>query len=607
MLTIENKDRYILKDNFTTIPRDEISEDLDESEDTQEPSLFFNPEELFVEGMTEDDFVKKYQEMMLVYLLNLEKDEETDSYDLSSIPEEELEDIAEIAKKYFESIDTDANGVLSKEEIDELAGRDGDLELISDDDIISLTTELFPEEDEIEELQELQEPPEPVPVYKSDGTKTDYSTYSPTSKNSSSQKTTAPTPVDLKKQRNEAQAKLDEERNNLKTIYNEGNKYIQTARNNYDTALQNDNKVSDELKNRQKENYAKMTALEQEIASLKSELVDVNADISNYTSIIDSKKSDISALDTALSKLDTSSAPDENSKSEIEKKRSDIVAQKEESEKIIEEAQKKLDSANKRKEEIEEELAVKEPEYKELKEAQKKIEEQISKSCDDTTKGLLEEYQNAQKEVKDAEDASNKKITELEQKVNELDKQINSSEAGKIATKYAPTKLTHLVKLDDGREFLALDELDNLHDFGLREINAGNFNKGSNCLDMSLLYCDDFMDDQGTSGQLVDFIDEDPEKVALKAKEALDNGRPVILHVGTKRDTRHFAMAVGYRYAEDGSIEFLLIDNCLTGDTSDGVNISTCGNAANNKRHFISGHDTIYDDQNYGYRCMIYV
>ena len=115
---------------------------------------------------------------------------------------------------------------------------------------------------------------------------------------------------------------------------------------------------------------------------------------------------------------------------------------------------------------------------------------------------------------------------------------------------------------------------------------------------MSYVYSQDIMRQLGIKGSCTDITNDNQDVIEQKAREALDNGYPVIMHVSTQRGTRHFATAVGYRVTDEGKLVFLLADNVQ------GVGITACGEGQ--RRHMITGYSTPYKNQNYGFRCMVY-
>ncbi len=588
-LNIDKLNQYILGDNFTTQQPSEIPSDT-------EISLFFKPEDLFQENMTEEEFVDIYQKI-ISGSFSTDNDIADNLFSASPFSDNELSDIEEIAKRYFKSVDTDGDGVISEEEINFLASKDGDATFISDDDIKTLTKELFSEQPEsveppVTETPEITEtkPKTPPQSHNSGGDGGSYNPVNNDTNNLNSEK--SQTLEEIQKQRSQKQTELDSARSALKTLYSDGNKNVNDAKEKYNEAVQNDNSINAELKAEQKQNADDISVKEKEIGSLKSELVGVKSNISNYNSVITAKDSEIAALNSALSNLNSSDSEDAKAKkAEVQSKLAQAEADKKD-------AQTKLNEATAKEKELESSINVKEKELAELTNKKAEIDNQILNTCSDVTKTALTEFKDAQTQANEAVKKAEDNIEVLQKEINKLDEQINAKQSSNIQTEYNPTKLNKKYTLN-GKEYLSLLSQDELNNFLSTEWKNGNYNYNSNCLAMSNKYCSDLMRMLNLSGGQHDFINDSKEAVEQKAKESLDRGYPVTLHVSTQRGTRHFATAVGYRINDNGKIEFLLADNVR------GVGISSCGDDGA-RRHLITGYSTPYANQNYGYRCMYY-
>ena len=394
----------------------------------------------------------------------------------------------------------------------------------------------------------------------------------------------------LQQQKSQKQGDLDSARTDLKTVYEKGDEKVNSTRDAYNTAVQNDDKISDELKQQNAEVSEAYSAKEAELGSLKSNLVDVNANISKYNSIIASNNSDLSALKSALSNLDSSKSDTAQMKTEIQSKISTAEAN-------ISEAQEKLNEENNKKTELEGKISTAQTELSELASKKAEVEALIAQTGNDATKEALKAYQQAQTDAQTALEKAEANVVTLQGEVDKIDKQINDKQASKIQTDYRQTKLNKTYTLN-GEEYLSLFSQEELDAFLKGEYNRGNYNHDSNCLSMSYVYSKDIMRQLGISGSSTDFISDNQDDVEQKAREALDNGYPVIMHVSTQRGTRHFATAVGYRVTNEGKLVFLLADNVQ------GVGITACGEGE--RRHMITGYSTPYKNQNYGYRCLFY-
>ena len=218
MIGTNRVNQFILGDKFTTKPVESTPVGTD-------ISIFFDPKKLFKEGITEKEFIDSYQDLMSSSIFNNGNNETGNLYSSSPISDEELDEMEQAAKKYFEAIDKDKNGVLTEEEIGSLALRDGTGEDISDEDILSLTKELFPDETtKAAPLAETQK----NKVKRSNSGGGSGGSYNPVNNNTNTQSsgTKAQTLDELKEQRNQKQTELDTARSDLKTVYSEGNQNV---------------------------------------------------------------------------------------------------------------------------------------------------------------------------------------------------------------------------------------------------------------------------------------------------------------------------------------------------------------------------------------------
>ncbi len=579
MIKLNNIDQYLLGNIFTT------EQPTGETPAEPDTSLFTDVQNLFSEGMTEEDFISKYEQIVAGNVFDLEADESTGEIDLSSIASKFLDSIKEIASKYFNFVDKDHNGVISKEEMTTLASIDGDETSISEDDIASITSEIFPDSQKIADSTDVIRPTTYSPG--SGGSGGVYNTKKNDDKSSSTQTMTL---EQLQQQRNNKQGDLDSARGNLKTIYEQGNKNVNSAKNTYNTAVQNDEQISDELKEQNAKISESYSAKEQELGSLKSNLVEVNATIANCNSIIDAKKSDIAALNAALNNLDPEKSDTTQKKSEIEGKIS-------EAENAKSDAEQKLADATRQQGELEGKISTAQTELDALGTQKLKVENMIEQAGSQATKEALSAYREAQTKADEAIKAAEANVVSLQEEIDTLDKQINAKQSSRIQADYRQTKLNKTYTLN-GEEYMSLFSQEELDAFLRGEYARGNYNHDSNCLEMSYVYSKDIMKQLGLSGSCTDFSDDSQEAVEQRAREALDNGYPVIMHVSTQRGTRHFATAVGYRVTDEGKLVFLLADNVQ------GVGITACGEGE--RRHMITGYSTPYKNQNYGFRCLYY-
>ena len=527
---------------------------------------------------------------------------------------------------FFNAIDKDNSKEISKEEmanfLDLIKNMDENAEDISLEDLLnsamaisegklydqakpSESTEETPEQTElpsVEDTPPVSEQPTVQPTTETPTSPTQSpgnnngdsnSNYNPVNNNTDTPENTKTLSLEeLEKQRDEKKTELTSARSDLQTLYSTGRKEVDEAKEKYNEAVKNDENLTDELKEQQKQNIDKTSTTEQEIGTLKSELVDVNSTIKDNESVKTSKESEISAIEASLNSLDPNGPNYSQLKSDLDSKLAKAKSDKKD-------AGDKIDAANTKKTKIEKEITEKEKELEALKTEKAEIESKISENASQTTKDVFAKYLEAQKTYETNIQNAETKIDSLQNEIKELDEKINKKQAENIKNEHVQTKLNQKYTLN-GKEYLSLLSQNKLDNFLANEWANGNYNKNSNCLAMSNLYCKDLIRKLHLPAKnSYDFIDDSREAVEKKAKEMLDKGYPVTLHVSTYRGTRHFETAVGYRINEKGNIEFLCADNVR------GVGISTCGEDGS-RRHLITGYSTPYSDQNYGYRCLYY-
>ena len=343
---------------------------------------------------------------------------------------------------------------------------------------------------------------------------------------------------------------------------------------------------------------------QKEIDDNDKEITDSEMKLSSAEIAIYNAESKISTLENSISELEAAISSGKNdNKENLQKKL--IMAKN-----ALTKAKKEKTDAKTNKETLENKL-------KELKATKTQLEGELAPLKDNLTElegkvaSLAENSPELQTEYgayKDAEKAyeagkteaakaAKEAVSAKQKELNEIDKQMGVVENQQYRNFLSPSKLNKTYTLN-GKQYMSLFSQNELDNFLSQEWRNGNYNYNSNCLSMSQIYSKDIMKQLGLKGSYKDIISDDKATVEQKAKEALDNGYPVVLHVSTKRGTRHFATAVGYRIDEGGKISFLLADNVR------GVGIAGCGDGE--YRHLITGYSTPYKNQNYGYRCMIY-
>ncbi|MBQ8847744.1 MAG: hypothetical protein IJ003_02230 [Candidatus Gastranaerophilales bacterium] len=400
MIKLKKTQQYILSDNFDIKKQtDSLGDDTSDKDDT---SIFFDPATLFKEGITEEDFIKKYQEVM-AYLMsddkNMDLDNNDELFDLSSFTQEQLDEIKEVAKTYFEAVDIDNNGVLSQEEIQDIANNDDDSELFSYDDILLLTEELFPEENE-KEIQESEIPPTvKTPSSPSGGGARMNNNSSNTDSSSVSTKANSPqeTPKmiskdELNKQLEEAKADLETKQQELDAVNNETDPEL--------VSLKEKEQKAYEAHQQETINLENMT---QELTNLTTQITQLDSDILNL-------ENSIATIEQTIANLNAQAGASEDA----EAFQSQIQAE-----------QDKLETAKINLENLKSQ--------KETLEAQKEtLEIQIAEKNTQIAT-LLEEYNNAKAEfeAKKAEliDTKTKSVNDATKKVEDLEKQIAEFEA----------------------------------------------------------------------------------------------------------------------------------------------------------------------------------
>ncbi len=354
---------------------------------------------------------------------------------------------------------------------------------------------------------------------------------------------------------------------------------------------------------------ADVEAKEKEIDENDKQITDTKTQLSAAETKVTNAESKVSTLESTVSSLESAlSSADDKNKADIQAKLTAAKAALESAKQELETAKTERDKVKEDLEKLEATKTTLEEELKPLEEAVSKLEGEIQaitgekdNPADPELRAAYDAYKDAEKALDDGKTekvkAAKEAIEAKQTEINEIDKQITVLENNKAQREYSTSKLPETYTLN-GKEYMSLFSQNDLDNFLANEWKNGNYNYNSNCLSMAQLYCKDIMNQLGLSSNYQDYIDDNQDNVEQKAKESLDNGYPVVLHVSTKAGTRHFATAVGYRVDDNGKITFLLADNVR------GVGITACGEGE--YRHLITGYSTPYKNQNYGYRCMIY-
>ena len=301
-------------------------------------SVFFSAEKLFQAGMTEEEFISQYEQVIAYTVLGLVKNEENNFFDISSISDEDKEKIDEAAKKYFQAIDKDGDGVLAEEEVNGLASKDGISETISNDDVASLTKELFnnPTEETVEKTTEETTENNNVNNNK---TNSNFNLTSPNNHNSN----------------------LNENKDNVNSINSTDDINEKISKINQEISDLNEQKQTEMANNTEyvllisesQELNKSIFASEDKIEKYKSELHTIEYDLSaatselnntqnaqffeEYQSTIDKRKTE---LQNQINSLQQKQIETKKKITEEEKKLEDLNSQKEENDKQISEIEK---------------------------------------------------------------------------------------------------------------------------------------------------------------------------------------------------------------------------------------------------------------------------
>ncbi len=361
--------------------------------------------------------------------------------------------------KLFDEIDANGDGTVTNDELEKL-GEDFSLEdfvNFSDDDVEKLAEKLgieIQEERSVDELKKLIE--QKLKEAKKNNSKTSNTTptastvnsaptYSSSSSSYSSGSSTGAeasnsgglevkTMEELKTEKAEKQKDVDSANDDIKEVHSGENENVKKAvldadkkEEAYNKALEKDDKVSDELKEKQKTNQEKIDKSEENINKLEGKITDDKAKITKLESQISLKEGEISALKSSLSALPEKTKENKDNWADIDAKEQELKG-------LIETEEKKLKSLKSDKKDAEAlkkthktSLDKEKETLDKLKEERKKIEDEILDSCSEETKMALEAWQTARENIETVKADELKKAQEaLSTAQGELDKVNNA-------------------------------------------------------------------------------------------------------------------------------------------------------------------------------------
>ncbi len=195
----------------------------------------------------------------------------------------------------------------------------------------------------------------------------------------------------------------------------------------YEKCLKEDEKISDELKERQENNQKDIESKEKAICDKETEIVEAEAKIQNLDSEISLIDNKISALNASLAALPDKTEDNQSRHSEIDAQKANIESQIADAKNDKQAKEDEKSEIKDKKNDNEKELEELKDELKELEDERADIEDEILNSCSNETKQKLEAWQDARENI---ETVKNERLALFKEEVqtaqDELD-EVNSS------------------------------------------------------------------------------------------------------------------------------------------------------------------------------------
>ncbi len=267
----------------------------------------------------------------------------------------------------------------------------------------------------------------------------------------------------LKKEQDVRQGNVDSAKNDVDKALSDidevkTNEYPQ-AKEAYDTAIQNDENISEELKEKRTANLISIENTTNDIIDLNSKISKTEIDLANANDKLDGDKKNLSALKSALSSFDNAENQEEvaSQKAEIQAQintlEQTVIPQDEQNKKELEET---LNGGGENKG-LKEQLQEKETELKELQETRTEIESEIAATGNETSKKALEEFKAVEAKLDDLVEqlpAIQQKLVDAQSDLTEVNELIRTKEAESTKTEksyYNGSLPSELVSALDGK------------------------------------------------------------------------------------------------------------------------------------------------------------
>ena len=269
---------------------------------------------------------------------------------------------------------------------------------------------------------------------------------------------------ELKQKRNEKQAEADKARDSISKVYSGENDAVkqakedaQTKQKEYEETLKNDEKVSNELKDRQAENQQKINDQHNIIDGLNSDINTKEKEISAKASEIASTESQIDAVKEAIASYDSNDTSSEKSKAEarLRELQAQLKTQQEEKDKL------ESDKAD-----LEAKLSDEQENLQALETERTDIENEILENCGEKTKKAMDDFKTAEanvETVKANELQTAKSALETAQaELEDINSQIRTKEAQETKEQYSSNKYNFDFALTENMTDSQKAELENL-------------------------------------------------------------------------------------------------------------------------------------------------
>lgn len=409
----------------------------------------------------------------------------------------------------------------------------------------------------------------------------------------------------LKTEQSNKQTALDNAHNQINEVYSGKNTAVSAAKENYSAMKENyenlveelekQGTISKELKEKQADNLKNIENKEKDINNTKTEINNTDKAITDNRNSYTAAVSEKGALEAAIASYDNVNTEDGSESQEIANKKAEAEKKLETIKQTIAKLESEYKTLTDKKTGLESTLKQQETDLTTLETEKTQIEQEILKNCEqlpaeqkEKVTNALNEFNKARENVKTTEQEqlaiANKNVETAKSDLDKVNTVYNEKSKAETTGKYSyrNTLMEDIIRFG-GSEYLSVmskAELENLcataKKNGWMNLAPG---MGDRCLEAGYQ-----MIAYAAKGQKNTFTDFNLDSYMNKVVEILDQGKPVLAKVDTKKGTRHFSLIVGIK---KGATAPYKQSDFLCVDTYD-ANVDKMGRYTGGDRDFFS-------------------